>query len=228
MNGHRSSSRKGKVETAVSSLIEVFHRYAGEDGDDLSLSVTELRSLIRHELPTMSQHCQSPQAMDNLMRSLDANGDGTIDFSEYMTFLNKFTILIDDSYIRALLRNQACVRLVSARACAYVASSISLKASTAIEEALYGLVEAFHKHAGSSGDPFKLDKQEFKNLLQTEMPTLHECLKTKRQLKEFISALDQNGDGEVDFGEFMSLVGRFARALNHTVSKSPSSHWTSL
>ncbi|XP_032827322.2 uncharacterized protein LOC116952244 isoform X1 [Petromyzon marinus] len=158
MNGHRSSSRKGKVETAVSSLIEVFHRYAGEDGDDLSLSVTELRSLIRHELPTMSQHCQSQQAMDNLMRSLDANGDGTIDFSEYMTFLNKFTILIDDFYIRSLLRNQA----------------ISLKASTAIEEALYGLVEAFHKHAGSSGDPFKLNKQEFKNLLQTEMPTLHE------------------------------------------------------
>ncbi|XP_032827323.1 uncharacterized protein LOC116952244 isoform X2 [Petromyzon marinus] len=212
MNGHRSSSRKGKVETAVSSLIEVFHRYAGEDGDDLSLSVTELRSLIRHELPTMSQHCQSQQAMDNLMRSLDANGDGTIDFSEYMTFLNKFTILIDDFYIRSLLRNQA----------------ISLKASTAIEEALYGLVEAFHKHAGSSGDPFKLNKQEFKNLLQTEMPTLHECLKTKRQLKDFISALDQNGDGEVDFGEFMSLVGRFARALNHTVSKSPSSHRTSL
>ena len=46
----------------------------------------------------------------------------------------------------------------------------------------------------------KIDKQELKQLLAGEdFKDLH----TEKQLKEAISEVDENGDGEIDFNEFM-------------------------
>ncbi|XP_050840475.1 protein S100-A1 isoform X2 [Serinus canaria] len=67
---------------------------------------------------------------------------------------------------------------------------------------------------GQEGDKYKLSKKELKELLQSELGCFLETQKDAGAVEKIMQDLDENGDGEVDFQEFVVLVAALTVACN--------------
>ncbi|XP_066241060.1 protein S100-P [Saccopteryx leptura] len=80
-----------ELEIAMGMIIDVFARYAGTDGSKNSLSKGELKVLMEKELPGFLQSGKDKDTVDKLLKDLDANGDATVDFNEFIVFVAALT-----------------------------------------------------------------------------------------------------------------------------------------
>lgn len=127
-----------ELETAMESLIKVFHRYASKEGRTGTLNRRELRELMENELsnflkvrgdqqitPIVSkkyiiniiisllawsitksfllvdaplQSQKDPAAVDKIMKDLDTNGDGQVDFEEFVSLVVGLSIACEQCY----------------------------------------------------------------------------------------------------------------------------------
>uniref|UniRef100_A0A7N5K2U8 S100/CaBP-9k-type calcium binding subdomain domain-containing protein n=1 Tax=Ailuropoda melanoleuca TaxID=9646 RepID=A0A7N5K2U8_AILME len=62
-----------QLETAVDSLISVFHNYSGKEGDKYKLNKKELKELLQNELGCLLETQRDPEAVDKIMHDLDEN-----------------------------------------------------------------------------------------------------------------------------------------------------------
>ncbi|XP_005800085.1 protein S100-P [Xiphophorus maculatus] len=75
-----------------------------------------------------------------------------------------------------------------------------------LEMAMATLIQTFDKYAGSDGKKSTLSKTEVKTLMEKELPGLLKAAKNPGEVDKFLKGLDFNGDAEVDFQEFVTLV----------------------
>ncbi|OCT85971.1 hypothetical protein XELAEV_18024141mg [Xenopus laevis] len=181
------------VESAVYSLLEVFHKYSAKEGDQLKLNRSELFVLLSQELPC----CYRKDAMS----LLDLDGDGEVDFLEFIEFITEITTELQEMYLDNIIHYNRVPKF---------------GAHTQSEKAIVTLIKVFYKYAGKGGDPLGLETRELRQLLRKEMPTLNPCLEKSDQFKEMIGNLDRKQKGEVDFKEFMGLVANFAVVVQTT------------
>ncbi|KAF3707321.1 Protein S100-A1 S-100 protein alpha chain S-100 protein subunit alpha [Channa argus] len=87
-----------ELETAMETLIKVFHRYAGKDGKKTTLSRRELRELMENELSNFLKSQKDPAAVDKIMKDLDTNGDGQVDFEEFVALVVGLSIACEQCY----------------------------------------------------------------------------------------------------------------------------------
>ncbi|XP_026205706.1 protein S100-A10a [Anabas testudineus] len=87
-----------ELENAMESLIKVFHRYASKDNKDTTLSRRELRELMEHELPNFLKSQRDPAAVDKIMKDLDTNGDGQVDFEEFVSLVVGLSVACEQCY----------------------------------------------------------------------------------------------------------------------------------
>ncbi|XP_058579142.1 protein S100-P [Neofelis nebulosa] len=80
-----------ELETAMGMIIDVFARYAGAEGNKQNLTKGELKTLMEKELPGFLQNKRDRDAVDKLLKDLDANGDAEVDFNEFMVFVAALT-----------------------------------------------------------------------------------------------------------------------------------------
>ncbi|XP_036135012.1 protein S100-P [Molossus molossus] len=80
-----------ELEIAMGMIIDVFARYAGTDGNAQSLSKGELKVLMEKELPGFLESGRDKETVDKLLKDLDANGDATVDFNEFIVFVAALT-----------------------------------------------------------------------------------------------------------------------------------------
>ncbi|XP_051686024.1 protein S100-P [Oryctolagus cuniculus] len=90
-----------ELETAMGMIIDVFARYAGGEGDPQSLTKGELRVLMEKELPGFLQNGKDKDAVDKMMRDLDANGDAEVDFNEFVVFVAALTSACHKYFVQA-------------------------------------------------------------------------------------------------------------------------------
>ncbi|CAK6967815.1 toll-like receptor 18 [Scomber scombrus] len=83
-----------------------------------------------------------------------------------------------------------------------------------LEQAIEGLIKVFHSYSSKEGDKYKLSKVELKSLLETELKDLMACANDPKGIDEIMSDLDENGDQELDFQEFVVLVAALTVACN--------------
>ncbi|XP_075441230.1 protein S100-B-like isoform X2 [Ascaphus truei] len=83
------------VEFAVYNLLGVFHKYSAKEGDALTLNKTELSTFLLQELPCCYR--------DDAMVLLDLDGDGEVDFLEFIEFITEITTELQDMYIHTIL-----------------------------------------------------------------------------------------------------------------------------
>ncbi len=129
-----------ELETAMESLIMVFHRYAGKEGKSGSLTRRELRTLMENELSgflkvrnlchsltntrilvsslsfsktkslvyqTFPQSQKDPTTIDRIMKDLDANGDGEVNFEEFVSLVVGLSIACEACYRMQLKKTQS-------------------------------------------------------------------------------------------------------------------------
>lgn len=84
-----------------------------------------------------------------------------------------------------------------------------------LETAMETLISVFHAHSGKEGDKYKLSKKELKELLQTELSGFLDAQKDADAVDKVMKELDENGDGEVDFQEYVVLVAALTVACNN-------------
>uniref|UniRef100_A0A4W3GG11 Protein S100 n=1 Tax=Callorhinchus milii TaxID=7868 RepID=A0A4W3GG11_CALMI len=81
-----------------------------------------------------------------------------------------------------------------------------------LEGAMDSLINVFHNYSGKEGDKYKLNKGELKDLLNSELD--HFLQKDPSLVDKIMRDLDANKDNEVDFNEFVILVGALTVACN--------------
>uniref|UniRef100_A0A8C6V2L9 EF-hand domain-containing protein n=1 Tax=Neogobius melanostomus TaxID=47308 RepID=A0A8C6V2L9_9GOBI len=83
-----------------------------------------------------------------------------------------------------------------------------------LEKGMVTIIKAFHKY---SGHKCKLKKAELKELINKEMSFFFlskQSINENETLDELFADLDQNGDLEIDFQEFITLIAMVTSACH--------------
>uniref|UniRef100_A0A3Q3X1B4 Protein S100 n=1 Tax=Mola mola TaxID=94237 RepID=A0A3Q3X1B4_MOLML len=89
--------------------------------------------------------------------------------------------------------------------------------SSNLESAMQMLIKTFHKYSGKEGDKYTLSRGELKELLLEELGTylgFRQACVLMYAVEKVMNDLDANNDGEVDFTEFIILMGALTVACN--------------
>ncbi|XP_031151930.1 protein S100-A11 [Sander lucioperca] len=79
-----------------------------------------------------------------------------------------------------------------------------------MEAAICTLVNQFKTYAGKDGSSSTLSKDEFQNLVTSELPNYVKNTSDPVAIEQLMSSLDENNDGELTFCEFWQLIGKLA------------------
>ncbi|XP_025714547.1 protein S100-A8 [Callorhinus ursinus] len=74
-----------ELESAMNSLIEVYHRYSLEKGNYHALYRDDLKKLLETEFPLYMKKKDA----DTWFKELDINSDGAINFEEFLILVIK-------------------------------------------------------------------------------------------------------------------------------------------
>lgn len=91
---------------------------------------------------------------------------------------------------------------------------MSKEPSSNLESAMQMLIKTFHKYSGKEGDKYTLSRAELKELLIEELGSYLGNSKDNEAVEKVMNDLDANNDGEVDFTEFIILMGALTVACN--------------
>ncbi|XP_061090727.1 S100 calcium binding protein T isoform X1 [Conger conger] len=83
-----------------------------------------------------------------------------------------------------------------------------------LENAMQLMIQTFHKYSGNEGDKYTLSRGELKDMLTQELGNYLGNPQDKDAVDKVMGDLDANNDGEVDFTEFVILVGALTVACN--------------
>ncbi|XP_032762132.1 protein S100-A11-like [Rattus rattus] len=88
-----------ETERCIESLIAVF-QYSGKDGNSCHLSKTEFLSFMNTELAAFMKNQKDPGVLDRMMKKLDLNSDGQLDFQEFLNLIGGLAIACHESFLR--------------------------------------------------------------------------------------------------------------------------------
>ncbi|KAM3825197.1 protein S100-A6-like [Vipera latastei] len=83
------------LDEALCTMVAVFHKYSGKEGDKNSLSKKELKELIQKELaigPKLHEN-----EIQSLMEDLDRNKDQEVNFQEFATFMGALAMVYNEA-----------------------------------------------------------------------------------------------------------------------------------
>ncbi|XP_068946082.1 protein S100-A11 isoform X2 [Petaurus breviceps papuanus] len=77
-----------ETERCIESMIAVFQKYAGREitNNRNTLSKTEFLAFMNTELASFTQN-QDAAVLDRMMKKLDLNCDGQLDFQEFLNLI---------------------------------------------------------------------------------------------------------------------------------------------
>ncbi|XP_069832510.1 protein S100-P [Dendropsophus ebraccatus] len=85
---------------------------------------------------------------------------------------------------------------------------------TELETAMALLINVFDKYSGTEGKKDTLTKGELKTMMDKELPGILGNAKDKDDAEKLLKDLDENGDSEVDFNEFIIFIAAIT-SLGH-------------
>ncbi|XP_048469983.1 protein S100-A1-like [Rhincodon typus] len=91
-----------QLEGAMDDIIKVFYKYSGKEGDKYILTKAELKDLLKGELGAFLKYQKDPNSVDSIMRDLDMNRDGQVDFQEFVHLVTVLTIACNDFFVEFL------------------------------------------------------------------------------------------------------------------------------
>ncbi|XP_043828710.1 protein S100-P [Dromiciops gliroides] len=83
-----------------------------------------------------------------------------------------------------------------------------------LETAMGMLIDVFDRYSGTEGNKETLTKGELKTLMEKEFPNFVKNGKNNEVVEKLFKNLDDNGDSEVDFNEFIVFVAALTSACH--------------
>ncbi|XP_004436093.1 protein S100-A11 [Diceros bicornis minor] len=90
-----------ETERCIESLIAVFQRYAGKDGNSSKLNKAEFLTFMNRELAAFTKNQKDPGVLDRMMKKLDINSDGQLDFQEFLNLIGGLAIACHESFLKS-------------------------------------------------------------------------------------------------------------------------------
>uniref|UniRef100_A0A8D1VZB3 Protein S100 n=2 Tax=Sus scrofa TaxID=9823 RepID=A0A8D1VZB3_PIG len=95
------AKRPTETERCIESLIAIFQKHAGRDGNNTKISKTEFLIFMNTELAAFTQNQKDPGVLDRMMKKLDLDSDGQLDFQEFLNLIGGLAIACHDSFIKS-------------------------------------------------------------------------------------------------------------------------------
>ncbi|GCB78456.1 protein S100-A1-like [Scyliorhinus torazame] len=91
-------SKLTDLETCMQTMMAVFHKYACKDKDDkvFTLSNPELKELLSKELSGFVKGAADAEAVNKIMKKLDHDKDGEVNFQEFVVMVSSICIQCND------------------------------------------------------------------------------------------------------------------------------------
>ncbi|XP_075435055.1 protein S100-P [Ascaphus truei] len=90
-----------------------------------------------------------------------------------------------------------------------------------LETAMVMMMDVFDKYASAEGSKETLTKGEMKTLLEKELPGMLMSAKEQDSTDQLLKNLDENGDSELDFDEFIVFVAALTRLAHKSSTNMP-------
>lgn len=90
-----------ETERCIESLIAVFQKHAGRDGNNTKLSKAEFLIFMNTELGAFTKNQKDPGVLDRMMKKLDLNSDGQLDFQEFLNLIGGLAIACHESFVKS-------------------------------------------------------------------------------------------------------------------------------
>uniref|UniRef100_A0A671ENQ3 EF-hand domain-containing protein n=2 Tax=Rhinolophus ferrumequinum TaxID=59479 RepID=A0A671ENQ3_RHIFE len=94
-----------ETEQCIKSLIAVFQKYAGKVRNKCNLSKTEFLTFMNIELAAFTKNQKDPGVLDCMMKKLDLNCEGQLDFQEFLNLIGDLAVACHDFFTRS----QKCI-----------------------------------------------------------------------------------------------------------------------
>ncbi|XP_035118273.3 protein S100-A11 [Callithrix jacchus] len=94
-----------------------------------------------------------------------------------------------------------------------------ISSPTETERCIESLIAVFQKYAGDDGYSYTLSKREFLSFMNTELAAFTKNQKDPSVLDRMMKRLDTNSDRQLDFSEFLNLIGGLAMACHESFLK---------
>ncbi|XP_074131166.1 protein S100-P [Sminthopsis crassicaudata] len=88
-----------------------------------------------------------------------------------------------------------------------------------LETAMVMLIDVFDRYAGTEGNKETLTKGELKTLMEKEFPNFVKNGQNNDAVEKLFKNLDDNGDSQVDFNEFIIFVAALTSACHQGCHK---------
>ncbi|TKC33635.1 hypothetical protein EI555_004351 [Monodon monoceros] len=90
-----------ETERCIESLIALFQKHAGRDGNNSKLSKAELLIFMNTELGAFTKNKKDPGVLDHMMKKLDLDSDVQLDFQEFLKLIGGLALACHDSFIKS-------------------------------------------------------------------------------------------------------------------------------
>ncbi|XP_072450598.1 protein S100-A1-like [Chiloscyllium punctatum] len=87
-----------KTEVAMQNLIEVFHHYAKNEKH--TLNKEQMKQFMGAELSGLCKNQKNVESFDRMMKDLDFDGDGQLNFEEFVSFVAGVMFSCNEIYVK--------------------------------------------------------------------------------------------------------------------------------
>ncbi|KAM9702992.1 protein S100-A11-like [Dama dama] len=90
-----------ETDRCIESLIAVFQKHAGRDGNNSKIFKAEFLIFMNTELGAFTKNQKDPGVLDCMMKRLDLKSDGQLDFQEFLNLIGGLAIACHESFIKS-------------------------------------------------------------------------------------------------------------------------------
>ncbi|XP_071970605.1 uncharacterized protein [Engystomops pustulosus] len=188
-----------EMERSMEKIITVFQRFASKEGSQGSMNFKEFENFMNVELISFTKNQKDPNIVRKIMNSVDGGVDGKknneLDFQEFLNLIGGIMVAGHEALSK----------------CPPKQSPAPATPPTEIETAMESIIRVFQHYAGKKGDKNQMNYSEFEAFMKTELKSFTDNQKDPNIVRKLMESVDGAVDGkqdkELNFQEFMNLIG---------------------
>ncbi|XP_069074158.1 protein S100-A4-like [Pleurodeles waltl] len=84
------------LEKHCETMLQTFKKYSGKDGNSGELDQAELCQLVKNEFPSLSGSGKDEEAVGEVMKMMDMDGDKRVTYKEFAMFLAILSMVMEE------------------------------------------------------------------------------------------------------------------------------------